>query len=387
MALQPVRPGDLITAETINEIIRRLTALEQLVQQLDTRRVTITSVTPNPARSGQTVTVTGMNFEAEALNTVTLGGQPIRKFIGQVTPTRLAFVVPNLGAARVTTTLSIANNNGSAPFQVIVDPRVPVGNLAVSGDFSDLGVIEEEQNYSYRFLVTSLTDVEESYRFQIAFTSSVGVSVGRWKGALIGPDGSALTGPLLLPVEEELPIEVQLAVPARARRVTMTLSVRSVNSPNDSRLNYDFPVMIDVGEQQIANSGLVRFGAPTVDGDGARIANDGAIELPLNGGAALIESTLRYLRDGTYLTRFEYEPEDQALEFWQELDPLETSETARSENETELVGTNTASIGLDESGTRRWLVFHVQGVADEFEGLPQRDVDDRFRVLIRGYEP
>lgn len=361
--LQPVRPGDLITSVYINDLLAALEAVEERVRELEQgsagRLLSITDLLPSSTiRSGEELTVVGRNFEVPvSLNTVTVGSVRITTF-NEASENRLVFNVLVPVTTRTEMDLTVRNNNGQAVRRLVVDPpapRIPIGELFVIESFAGLGVIREDQEYIYLFRVRSETDINESYRFQVSFENAQGATAADWSdnAALVTPENVAL--PALVPLTNvERQIGVRVRVPGGAIGVTMILSARSQNSPGDPLLNKTVSVPIQIDQQQPVSDSRIQFGAPLVFGSG-RLAADGAIELPIGGGQARIQTEVHFDVGGDYDITAAFDPD--ATDVWL-AEPANPASTIEDDNGDQQVNVRLRSLVADPVAGR-FLVIRI----------------------------
>jgi hypothetical protein len=131
-----VRPGDIITANFMNDLLTVLDDLRDRVDRLESggtpgSQVTITGFNPTTQVAvAQPLTITGSNFDdVTANNTIQIGGQPVTQFRVGSTSTELRIIVPEIAAVPpdgMNVTVSVANKNGRAERLYRVLPKVPV---------------------------------------------------------------------------------------------------------------------------------------------------------------------------------------------------------------------------------------------------------------------
>jgi len=98
-SLDPVEPGDLITADDFNDLIDRLKALHERVESLERQQggVVINGFDPpEEIEVGQSLTIVGTNFEFPPdQNAVEIDGRTIQEFLVGSTNTTLRLRVPD----------------------------------------------------------------------------------------------------------------------------------------------------------------------------------------------------------------------------------------------------------------------------------------------------
>lgn len=390
---QPVRPGDLITAKYINDLISSIVGLESRVAQLeqgaaDAGRLSITEVLPsNTIRSGEQLTVLGRNFEVPvALNTVLVGSQRVMTF-NEATENRMAFNVPFIANTRTAVDLKIQNSNGEASFPLTVDPpapQVPKGSLSIQESFGDLGVIQPGQTYTYFFTVTSETDINEAYRFQVSFTDSLGAPATAWQvnAAIVAESNSILTQPVLLTANVSRKIGVRVQVPsglAAGTTVIMKLFSRSQNSPSDPLLNRTHSTSITINQQQETSSDKISFTAPLVFGTGGRLGTDGAVEVPIGGGLVRVQIESHFQVGGDYDISVAFEPAADTIWAVNDVNPLTTTEEDGGDQQ---INVRIRSLAAD-TATERFLVVRVESTQTN----TGESIISWTRIRVRAYQP
>jgi len=142
-----VRPGELITADLMNQVLAQIASLDLRVTNLETNvgegsgKLTIIGVTPNPVDMGSLLTIIGSNFGTDPkLNVITIGGAHVQSQNIAGGPGYLAFKVRPIqgvpsGATGKQVTLTVSNpNTGFASTKVTVrqaQPTIPSGTMRV----------------------------------------------------------------------------------------------------------------------------------------------------------------------------------------------------------------------------------------------------------------
>lgn len=137
-----VQPGDLISADLMNEILAAIGDLQIRVAGLEGAGPSSSAVRIDglraiqPLRVNDPAEIYGAGFLVPALlNTVTMGGLPVANLRGSAT--QLFFQVPRLAvsSAGTATTVTVVNANGtasSAPIMVLPEPIVPSGQTQLT---------------------------------------------------------------------------------------------------------------------------------------------------------------------------------------------------------------------------------------------------------------
>jgi len=263
-----VEPGDLITADLINQVLAELGDLQTRVSVLEGQAQPGNKITLKPylgsPRIGDEITVTGTNFAVPvSLNVVMMGAVRITQFNPGTDGSHLVFNVPNIPGVPVDVTLSVTNSTGSDSIiiRVLAAMQVPVGAMVVSAIPPGIGVIQVGQTYNFLFTLDSQTTIAETYLLSALFSNAVGVPLGAWSenATIRNSNGQTVSS---VPVTPGNPatIRVAVTVPAGATRVDLALQVQSVNAPSDPLLNPPpMPITIVVGQSPNVSDSRTTF--------------------------------------------------------------------------------------------------------------------------------
>ncbi|MDT5267901.1 MAG: hypothetical protein QOH49_87 [Acidobacteriota bacterium] len=196
--LAEVRPGQLITAELMNQILFRLASLEVRVASLEARgtgggptggnEIAITSVSPQrPLHINDVVQVTGRNFGfSTGLLRVTFDGRDVNTIDRvQSSDTQVVFNVPSLSNLSASRPAEIVMTNGTstARANVTVEPvTLPqAGNVDVSFDEVTPGTISSgsTEPVLFRYTIGSRATLEAD--FTITPTISNVANAAEWQ--------------------------------------------------------------------------------------------------------------------------------------------------------------------------------------------------------------
>lgn len=199
-----VRPGELITAELINQILAELESLETRVTALEggstnptTPRVEITGFSgPSPLRVGDPLVMNGRNFQQPtSLNEVTMGGVRIQRFGLDSSDTRLTFDVPNISGLSPEGSpvpVVITNANGTDSDQIVVRPAriVPQGRLEVIYSVPPVMPdaepnITSSRTYDFTFNINPIVTMPGNQEVTYTVTPTITGAAG-WTAALEG---------------------------------------------------------------------------------------------------------------------------------------------------------------------------------------------------------
>ncbi len=127
-----VNRGDLITAQSFNEILDKMHEMESRLELLESgadpgSRVTISKILPATEQSiGRTLEIFGSNFEVPPeKNKVTVDGVPVVLF-GVSTVQLLRIVIPTITGVPKNAQIQISNINGSVSRLYKVREEIPV---------------------------------------------------------------------------------------------------------------------------------------------------------------------------------------------------------------------------------------------------------------------
>jgi hypothetical protein len=186
-----VRPGELITAELINQILAELESLQVRVTKLEAgvvvtpvpvpTPVEITDITPHGTRTvNDEITVVGKNFVMPVeSNQVKVGNKSILLFKSGNDPGHLIFDIPDLTSLNLNPNgspvgVSVTNKNGTASRDVQIKPlpTFPKGTLTVQYSHAPIvplvggetaPTIKAATNYDFIFTVTTNVDKAATY--------------------------------------------------------------------------------------------------------------------------------------------------------------------------------------------------------------------------------
>ncbi len=239
-----------------------------------------------------------------------VGNKRIMEFNPGTDDLHLVFGVPDIASVRTQVDVVVRNKFGEASEQIFVDPRLvqPKGELRVSEDTSLITeAITIGKTYTYLFKITAETDINESFQLKTSYSGIVGASEAAW-----------MTN--TNPVDQTLPFEafrerivpIQIKIPAGAQKATLTLNIKSVNSPTDPLLNRtSTPVSIEVGKKPEVNDARVTFDKPSVSGAGHL---EGDIVISPSGGRTRVKVAAHFDEKGTYTITPTFEPD--ATSIW-----------------------------------------------------------------------
>jgi hypothetical protein len=286
---QQVNPGDLITADLFNQILRDISDLSVRVAQLEgsTGGPAILSRLPaGDVRVHDRLTLLGTGFDPDrTLNTVRMGSVSITSFFEDSSDTQLAFQVPDLftGLPRLVDVSMVTGGRTSNTVQVRVQPRTETqgGNVVILPRTEPLGQINVGDEYTLRWLVDGQTVLPASYRLRLVFTDVVGASESLWRSTLeLDPSEEVQIvrgNPLAVSATLEVPsgaTRAQIALEVQSTDGTMTRTsdpipfvVGSTTQVSDPRANVTLPASIGPFDPSGSGPNPLRAARITVDGN------------------------------------------------------------------------------------------------------------------------
>jgi|SRR5688572_6266292 len=316
-----VRPGELITAELMNQILAQLESLETRVTALETSTpgssgVEITGFDgPTPFRVNQPLTMRGRGFSNPGeLNRLTIGGAPVTRFGFDSTTTQLTFTIPEVpGLAEAGTTVpvrvtNVANESDTSELTLrpaIIVPRgrlevvyrtppvMPAGELTITGS----------RTYVFGFEITAFVDREARYTLAPTITGS-----GGWTATMVS-EGSEPPNVITIPAGVTgvtRTVRVSVTVPAAAAGTTgqLTLNV-SENTAGTGVVPGNAQISLTIGSPPPTPDTRVRISLAGADppasisGNGARFLRNnvqGTLRIMLHfsvGGAFMVTTSMR----------------------------------------------------------------------------------------------
>lgn len=349
---QSVRPGDLITAELMTDLLKKIGELEgrvvklegSVVAQID---VVIDALAPAPStnlRVGDTLTVSGEGFTRPATtNIVTLGGTLIEIFRGDSSDTQLIFTIPPVANLPRDVTLTVANRNGgdtTAPFTLYPRVELPQGDVRVDADLSAVGKPEVGKPFRVWFLLTP--ELDPSERFQIApdFLEAIGTAgAASWRAntTLIDQAGKALNAVVKLEHGNAQTVGLEIKPPTGAQRVTLVLSLKALT--NEALTTSSDPITITIGQDQpVSNPNttfeLEEFGGAS-KGKIATIDGKETVLIPFK-GSATVRLEAHFTIGGTYI--FSHQLDSKGAEQYWTVGPVSPSESEETAGSSQAIG-------------------------------------------------
>lgn len=191
-----VRPGDLITSDLINLILKELETLIEKVDDLGktmgqiNNAVAITSLLPSgPYRVFQEMQIIGRNFDFFIGSArVLIGSKPVFNFKSGSDDSHLIFDIPDLGIAIPTTgrelTLSVRNQSSVDTRTIIIFPAEQTlqGNADVKYLSVEPKTMTAGNPATFKYELTSRTNIDAI--FTINHSISVDINQNLWESGL-----------------------------------------------------------------------------------------------------------------------------------------------------------------------------------------------------------
>lgn len=319
MQFKEYKPGDLIRAESFNQLWAMLQSLDVRLTKVENSgvggsKLSILSLLPAVAHAGEPLEIRGQNFGVPATaNIVTVDGFPIDRFVSG-SSTSLVFGIPfiNISGTQKVVQVIVSSQSGSDSAQLTLLPALntPIGVVAFTQDPANatIGAIQPGGTATFGFVVESQTNVTESYQLAVVLSNATGpATLEQWRaGATIfdASDVRVPASPIVFQPFVPQTYRVRLTVPATATAgtsgVSLALSMRSVhNDPGLSRTSD--PVVITVGQAPPFNNPGVQWvldvpaGPVATGANPARLVLDASnqqfVELPYAGNTAGISNT------------------------------------------------------------------------------------------------
>lgn len=322
-----VRPGELITAELMNQILGQLESLELRVAALESQPPAagepepvpvISDWSPKPVAVRQKLSVTGLNFPAApGATSVDLDGNFVTHFIS-ANATSMSFEVPpGIQQLPRDVPLTIRNGQRSATVKVRVTPEaiIPRGTMFVNDVTPNLGLIEIGKTYTFVFELDSQTIPSEQYQVEALFSDAVGAATAQaWKQntTLRLANNTAVPSEVTVGPESKVTVKAEVKIPTGAGSVNFALRAVSVHNPAELTKTSKL-IGIKVGDTQATSDPRTTFTINTFGplASARRTPIDGVegVEV-VYGKSELVKVTAHFTVDGTYEHTAEMEAAD-----------------------------------------------------------------------------
>lgn len=309
-----VKPGDLILADYVNQLVATLNDHEVRLAKLEqsavgTGAVVITAVVPaGSLRMGTELRLIGRNFGIPALNQVNINGTPVTGFKTGSNDTLLIFDIPNVQGMPQqggTATINLSNSNGFASATIFLLP----GQAPVTGQFvvaysqaPPAAVITAGQDFIFSFALTGVTSTDETFTVQPAITGPGGMTA-----VLVDANNAPITpSEILIPQANPPPhvittVRIRATVPAGTANGTVgPLSVTVMSKANPALTASSSAVPITVGSPPPP----VNPNTPIITLDSVlqpATLQNGTINVPANGQEVAANLSILVVRPGTYV--------------------------------------------------------------------------------------
>ncbi len=309
-----VKPGDLILADYVNQLVAALNDHEQRLAKLEqsavgTGAVVITAVVPTGSvRMGTELRLIGRNFGIPALNQVNINGTPVTGFKTGSNDTLLIFDIPNVQGIPLqgqTATINLSNSNGFATATIFLlpgQPVLPTGQLFLAySQAPQVALIAAGQDFVYSFALTGVTSMDETFTARPTITSG-------WPVALVDANNNPIANSAVLipqgnpPAGVNTTLRIRVTVPAGTANGTagqLSVTVTSQANPTGLTTTSQPVVTVTVGSppQQASQSPLV-ITVGNVFQPG--VLQAGTISVPTTGQQVRVDLSIMVSRPGNY---------------------------------------------------------------------------------------
>jgi hypothetical protein len=403
---EQVRPGDLITADLMNQVLADLADLNVRVALLE-------GATSGPMILGRIpsgdvtalgkLTVLGTGFDPDpARNTVLLDTVAINSFLADSSATQLAFQIPDVFSSlpRLMDLSVRVGNRTSNILKIRVQPKTANqgGNVVIIPQMGELGEIEPERPYRLQWLVDSRTAIPTTYKFRLLFTDVSGASASEWQ------DLSELepAGPRQIVLGKPLEVVATIQVPAAAEKAQIALEVQSTDGTITRTSD---PIALVVGEAPEVSDPRAMLTLPNAIGpfdpgggqapDGsplpnplrkARITVDGnqldGLQLRFEKTGVVPVTLFVAAADGAGTYAFSAEVEDEDGSAWEVLGVTPERVASVLHGQTLAVSVRFANTGAADASTLRYMVVRAMHFPSHSDAT---DFVSFIRFPIQGY--
>jgi hypothetical protein len=305
-----IRPGDLITASFMNQVLAEIQNLHDQLDQLAAGGPggppVINSISPGPLHVGDTITILGQNFGPLSSTVVAFAGTTVPQFEAGSGDSVLVVKIPTLFVSNqgTPTTLSITNPRGSVSTSINIFPALPTvpdGTLLLSlAAKSPAGNFVGNQSFNLTFRVKATLNMDE--KFDVLSSVDVG-----WPAVFTDP---TFTNPVVpsqvtiqkgassaTPVTVDIPIKLSIPNnPVAAGQLTLT--VKSQRNP--SKLFQSFVLPVPIGSAPVVSDKI----SPSVAFVGTNANWDGTTVLvPAGGQLVAVPFSVFLVDHGEYVIK------------------------------------------------------------------------------------
>lgn len=302
-----VRPGDLITANFMNQVLAQIQNLQDQLNQIAAAGPggppVINSVSSGPLHVGDKITILGQNFGPLSSTVVAFSGTAVSQFEAGSSDSVLVVTIPTLfvSSQGTPTTLSITNPRGSVSISVNIFPALPTvpdGTLLLSlVSKSPAGNFVGNTSFNLTFRVKATLNMDE------IFDVLPSVDVG-WPAVLTDPTFTNTITPsqvtiqkgatTAIPVSVDIPIKLSIPnnpVPAGQ----LTLTIKSQRNP--TKLFQSFTLPVPIGSAPVVSDQI----SPAVAFVGTNPNWDGTTVLvPAGGQLVAVPFSVFLVKHGDY---------------------------------------------------------------------------------------
>lgn len=315
-----IRPGNLISADLVNQLLKAVSDLQARVANLESastgaQKPVIINVSPNPVSVRDTLTVSGVNFPSDPdLDKVDIAGTMIKSF-STATEKQLVFSVPALSAslpADLTLTIRNGEFSDSGTVRILPEQIQVTGRVSVQNKTQSLPTILEGQNYNVDFEIDSITNIAESYGVKAVYTELTGTATENdWLSNTTILDTGSTGNPSVseLRVQPGKPgqIRVNFKVPQGATSAKLQLQASSISNPNNIDLNKTSnpPLELKIGQAVTPSDPNTTF---KLKGYGPAVKNARIVQIDGKDGVEIQFSQTQFVRvDATFTLKGTYD--------------------------------------------------------------------------------
>lgn len=233
-----VRPGDLITADLLNQVLVDIDDLGQRVTKLEgaaviVKKTAITQLLPAGARRvGDLLHIIGRAFDAPDGNSVTVGGVSVAVTRGQDADSELIVKIPNLAVdpAGSQVAVWVSNLNGTDTKSVTVLPAVPTfpeGQVFASMTKPSAKVLTAPGEYIFEYGVRIIVNLAEQFTLKATTTAGWPCDIVDAAEAPVDPVLRAPISPAPDGTSFTVRVRVRIPDPAGATGAQLRLTVTS----------------------------------------------------------------------------------------------------------------------------------------------------------------
>jgi hypothetical protein len=301
-----VRPGDLITANFMNQVLAEIQnlqdQLDQLAQGGPGGPPVINSVSPGPLTVGAPMTILGQNFGPLSSTVVAFSGTTVSQFEAGSSDSVLVVKIPTLfvSSQGTPTLLSITTPRGSVSLNITVFPALPTvpdGTLLISMiSKSPAGNFAGNTSYNLTFRVNATLNMDET------FDVLPSVDVG-WPAVFTDSSFVNSIVPSQVPIQKgattatpvTVDIPVKLSIPNNPVALgNLTLTIRS---QRNTKFAKSFLLPVSIGSAPVVSDQIrpsVAFSTTNPNWDGTTVL------VPAGGSLVAVPFSVFFVNHGDY---------------------------------------------------------------------------------------